>query len=248
MTNKLMSDQEFVDNFTNVMANSRIGDRQNEDLYDFLANPVETRNEGVIVERADTFTAYFLVLICFLVALFTGYGISTISQKRMADNQFEEEKSIVSQNGLITGIIASVGVLEGLVLGLVSAYLLQISGGKLILWTGLLILIMFTMVLTATYLLRQLKMIGMFLLLGVLSMYLFLTNALTNSLSGVGDWRDLSPLQYVERLLNRVVQGSSDYGFIVFGLIVIALLAVLANLLVVTRKSSQVTEDDENVA
>ncbi|MFD2655192.1 type VII secretion protein EsaA [Gracilibacillus thailandensis] len=248
MTNKLMSDQEFVDNFTNVMANSRIGDRQNEDLYDFLANPVETRNEGVIVERADTFTAYFLVLICFLVALFTGYGISTISQKRMAENQFEEEKSIVSQNGLITGIIASVGVLEGLVLGLVSAYLLQISGGKLILWTGLLILIMFTMVLTATYLLRQLKMIGMFLLLGVLSMYLFLTNALTNSLSGVGDWRDFSPLQYVERLLNRVVQGSSDYGFIVFGLIVIALLAVLANLLVVTRKSSQVTEDDENVA
>ncbi|WP_163581076.1 type VII secretion protein EsaA [Gracilibacillus saliphilus] len=248
MTNKLMSDQEFIDNFTNVMANSRIGDRQNEDLYDFLANPVETRNEGVIVERANTFTAYFLVLICFLVALFTGYGISTISQKRMAENQFEEEKSIVSQNGLITGIIASVGVLEGLVLGLVSAYLLQISGGKLILWTGLLILIMFTMVLTATYLLRQLKMIGMFILLGVLSMYLFLTNALTNSLSGVGDWRDLSPLQYVERLLNRVVQGSSDYGFIVFGLIVIALLAVLANLLVVTRKSSQVTEDDENVA
>ncbi|WP_208591420.1 type VII secretion protein EsaA [Gracilibacillus suaedae] len=248
MTNKLMSDQEFVDNFTNVMANSRIGDRQNEDLYDFLANPVETRNEGVIVERADTFTAYFLVLICFLVALFTGYGMSTISQKRMAENQFEEEKSIVSQNGLITGIIASVGVLEGLVLGLVSAYLLQISGGKLILWTGLMILIMFTMVLAATYLLRQLKMIGMFILLGLLSMYLFLTNALTNSLSGVGDWRDLSPLQYVERLLNRVVQGSSDYGFIVFGLIVIALLAVLANLLVVTRKSSQVTEDDENVA
>ncbi|MGP4040969.1 type VII secretion protein EsaA [Gracilibacillus sp. D59] len=247
MTDKLMSDKKFVDNFTDVMANSQIGGRQNEELYDFLSNPVETRNAGVIIET-NTFTPYFIVLISFLVALFTGYGISIFNQKRITENQFEEEKSIVGQNGWITCITGSIGILEGLVLGLVSAYLLNIAGGKLILWTGLMILIMFVMVLSATYLLRQLKMIGMFILLGVLSMYLFLTNALTTSLSGVGDWRDYSPLQYIERLLNRLMQGSSDYGFIVLSLILIALLAVLANLLVVIQRSSKKTEDDENVA
>ncbi|WP_042221342.1 type VII secretion protein EsaA [Oceanobacillus manasiensis] len=248
MTNKLVSDQDFVENFTNVMANSRIGDRQNEDLYEFLANPVETKNEGVLTESAENFTAYFLVLICFLVALFTSYGISTFNQKRIAENHFEEERSIIGKNGLITGIVASIGVLEGLVLGSVSAYLLDLGGGKLILWIGLMILIMVTLVLVATYLLRQLKMLGMFILLGVLSMYLFFTNALTNSLSGVATWRDYSPLQYVERLLNRVVLGSSDYSFIVLGLIAIAIIALVANLFVITKRSSETTEDDENAA
>src|SRR5699024_8222224 len=69
MTNKLMEDQQFVDNFTDVMANSRIGDRQNEDLYDFLSQPVNTKKAGTITgTHRDTYTPYFLVLICFIVA------------------------------------------------------------------------------------------------------------------------------------------------------------------------------------
>ncbi|WP_416151681.1 type VII secretion protein EsaA [Salipaludibacillus sp. HK11] len=245
MTDKLLQDQSFVGNFTNVMANSRTGDRPNEELYDFLSNPVEISNQGVIIET-DTFTSYFLVLICFLVALFTGYGLSVINQKRMSENQFDEEKSLMGRNGLTFGITTGIGVLEGLVLGVVSAYLLNITGGNMFQWTVLMVLIMVTMVLVSTYLLKQLKMMGMFILLFVLSMYLFLTNALTSSLSGVGGWRDYSPLQYVERLLNRVVQGSSDLSGIVFSLIVIALLAGLANLLIVNSTSSEVPKEDDH--
>ncbi|GAE94503.1 secretion accessory protein EsaA/YueB [Gracilibacillus boraciitolerans JCM 21714] len=248
MTSKLMNDQNFAENFSTVMANSRIGERQNEDLYDFLSNPVETKNAGVIIET-ETFTPYFLVVITFIVALFTAYGISTINQKRSQEDQFKTEESLVGQNGLITGITAAIGgVLEGLVIGISSSTLLNIAGEKLVIWNGLMVLIMVTMVLAATYLLRQLKMLGMFLLLMVISLYLFLTGALTNSLSGVGQLRDYSPLQFVEKLLNRVIQGASDYGFIVFGLIVIALLALTANLLVVSRGSTKITEEDDKNA
>ncbi|SHM55149.1 type VII secretion protein EsaA [Gracilibacillus kekensis] len=247
LTAKVMDDQAFADNFSEVMANSRIGDRQNEDLYEFLSNPVETKNAGVIVER-ETFSAYFLVLITFLAALFTAYGISTVNQKRIQENAFEEESSIFGRNALVAGITAGLGVIEGIVFGLVSAYLLDISGGKLIIWTLLMVLIMTVMVLAASYLLRQLKLVGMFILLGIMSLYLFLTNALSAGLSNASEWREYSPLQYVERLLNRFVHGSSDYGMIVLSLILVLLIAVLANLLVISKQSAQRKEGDENAA
>lgn len=247
MTNKLMTDQEFAENFTTVMANSRIGERQNEDLYDFLSNPVQTKNEGVIIET-NNFSPYFLVLISALVALFTGYGISTFNQKRTEDD-FEQEQSLVAKNSLMTAITGTVGVMEGILLGLVSGYLLQIEGGRLLIWTLLMILVMVSSVLVATYLLRQLKMIGMFILLTIISMYLFLTDALSNSIAGVSAWRDFSPLHYVERLMRRAVQASADYSMIVLGLILVTLIAVVANLLVVSRRrANRKTEDETDVA
>ncbi|GAA0303989.1 type VII secretion EsaA-like protein [Gracilibacillus halotolerans] len=247
MTNKLMTDQEFAENFTTVMANSRIGERQNEDLYDFLSNPVQTKNEGVIIET-NNFSPYFLVLISALVALFTGYGISTFNQKRTEDD-FEQEQSLVAKNSLMTAITGTVGIMEGILLGLVSGYLLQIEGGRLLIWTLLMILIMVSSVLVATYLLRQLEMIGMFILLSIISMYLFLTDALSNSIAGVSAWRDFSPLHYVERLMRRAVQASADYGLIVLGLILVTLIAVVANLLVVSRRNAnRKTEDETDVA
>src|SRR5699024_1996123 len=88
MTDTLEEDEEFVDNFQGVLENSRIGGQQNEDLYDFLSSPVDTENKGLII-KGDTFTPYFLVLIGFIVALFTGYVISTTSKRNMAEGQFE---------------------------------------------------------------------------------------------------------------------------------------------------------------
>src|SRR5699024_1550161 len=54
MSNKLIEDQDFAENFQSVLENSRIGEHQNEDLYEFLSSPVDTKNEGVIVKN-DTF-------------------------------------------------------------------------------------------------------------------------------------------------------------------------------------------------
>ncbi|QKY69806.1 type VII secretion protein EsaA [Lentibacillus sp. CBA3610] len=248
MTDKLLEDQEFAENFSEVMANSRVGERQNEELYDFLSSPVDAENDGLIVEGTNTSQPYFLVLICFIVALFTAYVISTANQQRKTDDQFEGKQSLMRKNSLITGITAGLGILEGLVIGLVSAYFLDIGEVRLIIWTGIMILIMLTMVLVSTYLLRQLKMIGMFILLAVMSMYLFLSEALASSFSGIDTLRDYSPLQYVDALLTSVMQGGSDNQLIIFSMIGIALVAVLGNLFVVTGKEQKTTEDDDNAA
>ncbi|RFA35475.1 type VII secretion protein EsaA [Virgibacillus dokdonensis] len=247
MTNKLMDDENFAENFTGVLANSRIGDRQNEDLYDFLSNPVQTSNEGTITS-SDSFTPYYLVLICFIVVLFTAYVISTINQKRMERDPFSEGKTIMSLNTPITLITIGIGVLEGIVIGVVSSYTMEIADSDMLMLTTLIVLLITGMLLFSTYLLRQVKMIGMFILLVVLSLYLFLTNALGTGIKGMETWKEFSPLQYVETLLFRVVQGEANYSASIFIMIGVVIVGALANLFVVHRSTQKGDVDNEKEA
>lgn len=80
-TKKMEDDKAFSKNFTKILANSRIGDRQNEMLYEFLSSPVQKQNDGVIV-AGNAFTPYLIVLTCFIVALFTAYAIANQEKKR----------------------------------------------------------------------------------------------------------------------------------------------------------------------
>lgn len=243
MTNKMIEDEQFVENFSGVLENSRIGDQPNEELYDFLSSPVDTENKGLMI-KGDTFTPYFLVLIGFIVALFTGYVISTTAKRRHMRSQFDGERSLIGSNSLITGITAGIGVLEGLIIGILSANYLDLSQGRLIIWTGLMILVMLSMVFLSAYLLRQLHMVGMFILLVVMSMYLFLTKALGSGFSEGAQLRAYSPLQYVENMLSRFMQGNSDYQPILFGIIILIVLGVLGNLFVFERSQKEVAEDE----
>lgn len=115
-------------------------------------------------------------------------------------------------------------------------------------WTGLMILAMLAMLFVSAYLLRQLNMIGMFILLAVMSMYLFLTKALGSGFSGSNQLRAFSPLQYIENMLAKAVQGETSYQFIMFGVIALIVLSVLANLLVVHSSQGDVAKDDEDAA
>lgn len=243
MTEKLFTDQEFADNFAGVLANSRIGERQNENLYSFLSNPVQTSNEGVITS-GNSFTPYFLVLTIFIVVLFTAYAISTLQQKREEADQFAEDKSLMGVNMPITIITAGVGALEGIMIGIISSMLLSISDARMVLWILIITGLMIGMLLAATYLLRQLKMLGMFILMLVMSMYLFLTNAFGGGIAGLGFLRDYSPLQYVERLLTQAVQGEPNYFIALLIIVGLILLGALGNLLVVTKDKKGDLEDE----
>ncbi|SDM26237.1 type VII secretion protein EsaA [Sediminibacillus halophilus] len=253
MTNKLLADQEFSENFQGVLANSRVGDRQNEELYEFLSNPVQTSNQGTTRSigsetTENTFTPYYLVLICFIVVLFTAYVISTINQKRREANAFEAEKTLAGLNAPITLVTAGIGVLEGLVIGVVSGYSMGLTDKALLLLTGIIILLITGMLLLATYLLRQLKMIGMFLLLMVLSLYLFGKNAFGSGVAGIDYLKTYSPLHYVESLLLEVWQDTANYQLSLFIIIGIAVLGALANLFVLHRADNEGDMDDESDA
>ncbi|WP_164216045.1 type VII secretion protein EsaA [Virgibacillus sp. YIM 98842] len=243
MTEKMFEDQEFAENFSNVLANSRVGERQNENLYNFLSNPVQTSNQGTITS-GDNFTPYFLVLTIFIVVLFTAYVISTLHQKRKEEDQFAHQKSLMGANTPITIITAGIGALEGIAIGVISSYLLQIGEGSMVLWTILITALIIGMLLVATYLLRQVKMIGMFVLLIVMSMYLFLTNAFGTGIAGLDYLRAYSPLQYVESLLLQAVQGNANYLLAMLVIAGIIVIGALANLFVLTREEKGDLENE----
>ncbi|MFS0560811.1 type VII secretion protein EsaA [Terribacillus sp. 179-K 1B1 HS] len=247
LTDKLSDDQNFTENFTEVLANSRVGDRQNENLYDFLSNPVQTSNEGTIAAQSQTvFTPYYLVLISFIVVLFTAYVISTLHMRRKQDDQFASDTSLMVQHAPITIITAGIGLLEGIVIGIVSSYYLPIDDLNKLQLTAVMALLIMALLLIATYLLRQMKMIGMFILLAVFSLYLFFTDAIGTASTAFPTIEKFSPLQYMETFMLRIVEGSVNYVVAIFALIIAAAIGALANLLVISQSDKGVDNADDN--
>lgn len=240
MTNKLVQDQEFVDRFGNVLENSRIGDRPNEQLYEFLSNPVLSQNAGVITAK-DYSHIYYILLVCFIIALFTAYVISENDQKKKQDDRFNGEISVVKQNWLITAITGCIGIAEGLIIGIVSGYFLQLAEEQLLLWTFVIVIGMASMLYIAAYLLRQLKMFGMFLLLVVLSLYLFLSGA-PSSLETLHGY---SPLKHAERII-VMSQNEGAYGLAISAFIAATVVGMLANLFVIKRTPNREAEDESD--
>ncbi|MBC1226896.1 type VII secretion protein EsaA [Listeria booriae] len=248
MSDKLGQDQTFAGNFADVMKNSRVGDRPNEDLYNFLSNPV-TKVKGDTIAAGDTFTPYLIVLVCFIVALFTGYVIAAQERKRRQEDDFEEEMALAYQNTPITLLTVGIGLIEGAIIGAISAYFLDLHNVLFVSWMGIIVLIMLVFVTIATYLLRQLRMIGMFLLLVILAMYLFLTEAVGLKIdkdSILATVRSMSPLQYVENLLNSFASRADDWLILMYSLIGAAVIGIAVNLFVWHRNKQAEGDDDDD--
>lgn len=248
MANKLVTDQDFASNFATMMENSRVGgNRTNEKLLNFLSSPVE-KEKGLTIAAGDTFTPYLIVLVCFIVALFTGYVIAAQERKRKQEDDFAEEMALAYQNTPITLMTVGIGLIEGAIIGAISAYFLEMKGVIFVSWMGIIILIVLVFVLIATYLLRQLRMMGMFLLLIILAMYLFLTEAVGLKIdqdSMLATIRSFSPLQYIENLLNGFVSRTDDWLVIMYSLIGVAVLGIVVNLFVWHRSKQDGGNDDE---
>lgn len=248
LSKKVLDDKDFSKNFTKVLANSRVGERQNENLYSFLANPVQTKNDGVVV-AADAFTPYLLVLICFIVSLFTAYVISNQERKRIEESAFEEELSLVLKNVPTTTVQVGIGIVEGILIGGISGYLLKIGHAKFLVWISIFTITMLVLVLISGYLLRQMKMIGMFILLATFSLYLFLTDAVglnLDKMSTAAKIREFSPLQYIESMITGFTNDRADWLTIMYGLIAVAVIGLVANLFVIHKYREE--EGDEHEA
>ncbi|MBC6148647.1 type VII secretion protein EsaA [Listeria innocua] len=245
---KLEDDETFQKNFAKVMENSRIGDRQNENLYSFLSNPVDKMNAGTIV-AGDKSMPYFMVLICTILAIFTSYVISHQEKKRQQLNEFEKEMSIVFKNIPITFLMICVGIIEGLVIGAISGFIFDLGEIGIFLWIGVCLLIMMALVTAFSYVLRQLNMIGMSIILLVLSLYLFLTDAVGLNIDNesiFATFRKFSPLQYMEQLLNGILSMQQDYIIIVYSLIGATLVFTGLNLFVWHRSNKEDAEEDSD--
>ncbi len=92
-----------------------------------------------------------------------------------------------------TVVAFGISIVEGISIGIISGRLLQFGQDQSLLWIAFITIIMMAFVLVSTYLLRQIKMVGMFILLVFLSMYLFLTEAVGSKVDqNVISWKGTS--------------------------------------------------------
>lgn len=250
---KASEDLDFADNFNEVLANSRIGDRQNEDLYSFLSNPVQTRNTGIIQET-ESFSPYFLIFIMAIVSFFTAYVLANNETKGTETTDFEKDQTFIQKNTRPMIMTGGLGLIEGLLIGTISFILLDISQSSTFSWIAFITVMMIGMVLLATYLLRQLKMVGMFILLVIFSLYLLLTKSLGfqfGNHEAIKVARKVSPLQQLENWVTSFIEGTMNTSTLMIAfiiLIVAAIIGLALNLLIIGRTTKEEGMEDERTS
>ena len=82
-----------------------------------------------------------------------------------AIDHFEEKFSLIDMNVPTTVVAFGISIVEGISIGIISGRLLKFGQDQSLLWIAFITFIMMAFVLVSTYLLRQIKMVGMFILL-----------------------------------------------------------------------------------
>lgn len=242
---KVSNDNDYAMNFRNVLANSKIGNKQNEALYDFLSNPISMEKSSVENVR-DTRTTFYLIVIASFLALFTAYVMSSFKQFTFKKTDFEnsEEQGLVRSNLPILLFTTAVAIIEGLIVGTLSLTVNKFISVSPVIWIVIITLLMTLLVLFTTYLLRQLKMIGMFLILLIISMYIFFTEALGFDFERshiIQEFSRWSPLHYLEVSISNVLNNANG-SFITIAFMSIATILVFTLNLFVIRFSQKKEE------
>lgn len=241
MTNDTESDEQFANNFLKVLENSKDGDRQNEALKSFMSKPIDTLNiDNVLTESKTkhTVSPSLLVFVMFLISLMTAYLLSsyerTKSNIQLIQNDFSKNSKLYN-NIAKTGVITGIALIEGIVISLIAMNKFEIIEGYRFKFIMLVICSMILFTLINTYLLRQLRSIGMFLILLILTLYFVSLDGITFNGRNLINER-ISPISYIDQMIyNFLNLGTSIIGPITITIIFI-LVAFVLNVFVKTFK------------
>ncbi|MCG7337701.1 type VII secretion protein EsaA [Staphylococcus sp. ACRSN] len=227
--------QLFAKDFENVLKNSKDGDRQNEVLKAFMSNPIQKKNlENVMANNSekDTMSSTILVLLMYLIAMMTGYVFYSYERAKGSLNIVKQEFNKYNNlwNNMITStFITTVGLLEGVVIGIIAMNRYAILSGYKMRFMFMIIITMMVFVLINTYLLRQLKSIGMFIMITVLAIYFVAMNYLNPSGNSSG-LNKFSPLSYIDTMIFNYLNAEHPVGIALVILILLTIVSFIMNM------------------
>ncbi|MHD0398638.1 type VII secretion protein EsaA [Staphylococcus simulans] len=234
----------FVKNFETVLKNSKDGDKQNEALKEFMSNPIKKKNlENILANHKDkhTISPSLMVLMMYLVSIMTAYLIysyfHTKGTLNVVKNDFSSNSRLWNK-AINSGIIALFGCIEGLIIGLIAINQYSVLAGYRLKFMFMIMVTMIVFVLINTYLLRQIKIIGMLLILTVLGVYLVTMNQWTNASSKLS-LSSFSPLTYIDTMFFNYLNAEHPVGTMLFFLVIFALIGLGLNAMV--KKTNKVS-------
>ncbi|EFU84243.1 type VII secretion protein EsaA [Staphylococcus lugdunensis] len=222
----------FAKDFENVLKNSKEGDRQNEVLKDFMSNPIQKKNLENVLANSDnhnTFSPTILVLLMYLVSLMTAYLFYSYERHKGQVNFVKDEFSKHNHwwnKGIGAGIVTIAGLAEGLIIGLIAMNQYEVMAGYRAKFVGLIILTMIVFVLLNTYLLRQLKSIGMFIIIVILALYFIDMNRNNAILAAI------SPLSHIDKVFYNYLNAEHPVGMAMLILAVLAIIGFILNMFI----------------
>ena len=205
----------FSENLLTVFANSQINGIENNNLYDFMSNPVKKENYSAASYAGMTLFPYFTMIICFILALMMAY--SFLNWKRKVEMVYADEYvgDVLKANIQKVVILSVIATIVSIIVGITSAFMAELLGWQLLAWVVTLICIINALTHVMYYLLKQFKSVGLFIILGILLVYLLSSQTLGVYISeGTLFARALSifPLVYLEKFLFIILYGTSLVG------------------------------------
>ncbi|WKF84408.1 type VII secretion protein EsaA [Lacticaseibacillus pantheris] len=249
--NKAVGDHgDYSSNFKKVLNNTKNGQADNQKVYDYLADPVHMKNSGEITS-STSIMPYYLTLIMIMVALFTAYVLSLFEHRRLikSTDKFTNTSSMLWQNTPWAAIIAAVGTVEGLIIGIATRSILRSIQVPASAWVMLVLVLQLVTVLIATYLLRQFKSVGMFVLLLLTALYLFFTPSLGIKIATGSATKTIAatiPFSWIETLLMKLSSGAGLSWRVYGGALVAALLGIGLNLIVKHARTKEKGREDDD--
>lgn len=233
----LVENQDYSENFSNVMANSKIGGTDNPAVFNFLSAPILMEGTQATV-AVKSLLPYYMTLVGSLVAAMTGFLLSRIMRDRTA----KIEESFVVPNRLWLNVpnVTKVGLLSATVAfafaALTSAFAQGINDGMWFIYT-LFFIFATTNILTLG--LRLFKQHTYYIMALVFGIYLILTPVLgvsTKAGSLISIIYRISPLQNIEAGYSSIIAGNSIGMASLIVLLFVGIGGLLLNFLVKNKQ------------
>ena len=237
MTNNAKQNKLFVDHFANVLKHSKDGDKQNEALKAFMSHPIQKKNLENVLANSDeknTISPSVLVLMMYLISMMTAYLFYSYERAKgelsFIKNDFGQHNKLWN-SVITTGVILGIAILEGAIIGLIAMQQFDILEGYRLKFLFMVVVTMCAFILIHTYLFRQLRVIGMFIVTLILALYFMAMSQFGTSPTETRLGK-ISPLSYIDAAFFNFLNAEQSVALVVSLLGVIAIIGFLLNLVI----------------
>lgn len=234
---QVQENNDFAGGFVELLKNTHNNGVLNENVMNFIANPVEQDFKGS-VQAAETVNPFSWVLMAYGISLFAGHLVAANQLVFLKKDDFDESNGAFKLRAYPLAIVVGLSAVIGVIEGIVSGNVLAIPVDYMLQWISFMVLISVVFALLNYGLIKLWKNIGLGISIYFLISYVFVTEMIgtVNSLTGFAETvRNVNPLMLGERALRAVLSVQSSAGYVT-GLILIAI--ILTALLLVIKKKT----------
>lgn len=241
LSKEYSTNKAFLDNFTNVLSNTKTGNSKNETVYQYLSNPINSQNLNTTLtsnqqQKSDFRSGLVIVLISYMASMIVGYFMQSVNVEKLRKKRVISRVSV--RNAILPiSILLLFGFLIGGVSGLVLGLKLKVDYLSILLLIGLMSYISIGFVLLNNLLFKHLKTLGMmfsvcFLLLFIITNSQFFDVAYEKMSQTISYF---TPLTYGEQIITQWINSSTTTVIPVLVLSVMLLISLVCNLFTYRR-------------